>query len=168
MSTTHFQGQAVTTIGSLPEVGATLPDFHLADPNLNTIALADFEGSPLVLNIFPSLDTAVCAMSVRRFNQLIGEAAGARCLCVSMDLPFAAGRFCVAEGIDHVQVGSSFRSTFGEDYGVTMMDGPLRGLLARSVVVADAAGRVVYTELVPQVGQEPDYQAAMSALASAV
>ena len=117
-----------------------------------------------MLNIFPSIDTGVCATSVRRFNELAAGLDNTTVVCASADLPFALARFCGAEGIDNVTAASSFRSSFGADYGVVMTDGPLRGLLARSVVVLDADGTVVYTQLVPEIGQEPDYDAAVAAL----
>jgi len=145
-------------------VGSKAPDFEVTGLDFAPITNADFAGSTLVINIFPSVDTGVCAMSVRRFNELAAGLDGVKVLCVSRDLPMALGRFCGAEGIDNVIAASSFRSDFGASYGVTMTDGPLKGLLARSVVVVDEKGDVLYTELVPEITQEPDYDAAVAAL----
>ncbi len=164
MANTAFRGSPVTTVGELPQVGEAAPDFQLTGADLADVARADLSGARVVLNIFPSIDTGVCAASVRRFNELAAALPDTRVVCVSADLPFALGRFCGAEGIDNVTAASTFRSSFGADYGVTMADGPLRGLLARSVVVLDAAGSVIYTELVPEIAQEPDYDAAVAAL----
>ena len=164
MANTAFRGSPVTTVGELPQVGDAAPDFQLTGADLADVAHADLSGARVVLNIFPSIDTGVCAASVRRFNELAAALPDTRVVCVSADLPFALGRFCGAEGIDNVTAASTFRSSFGADYGVTMADGPLRGLLARSVVVLDAAGSVIYTELVPEIAQEPDYDAAVAAL----
>lgn len=162
MATTHFKGTSVHTVGELPEVGSAAPEFTLTGSDLSSVTLADLKGRTVVLNIFPSLDTGVCAASVRRFNQ---EAAGLEdttVLAVSADLPFAAGRFCSAEGIENLVTGSVFRSDFGTAYGVELADGPMRGLLARAVVVVDAEGTVAYTELVPEITTEPDYEAALA------
>ncbi|MCL2455668.1 MAG: thiol peroxidase [Micrococcales bacterium] len=164
MATIDFDGTPVHTVGDLPAVGATLPTFTLADADLSDVTSADLEGRRLVLNIFPSIDTSVCATSVRRFNQLAASLPSTTVVGVSKDLPFALGRFCAAEGIENVVTRSAFRSSFGEDYGVTMVDGPLRGLLARAVVVADAHGTVRHVQLVPSLGQEPDYDAAAAAV----
>ena len=164
MANTAFRGSPVTTVGELPQVGDAAPDFQLTGADLADVARADLSGARVVLNIFPSIDTGVCAASVRRFNELAAALPDTRVVCVSADLPFALGRFCGAKGIDNVTAASTFRSSFGADYGVTMADGPLRGLLARSVVVLDAAGSVIYTELVPEIAQEPDYDAAVAAL----
>jgi thiol peroxidase len=162
MATTALAETTVHTVGDLPAVGRPAPDFTLAGTDL-----ADVErphGRRVVLNIFPSIDTRVCATSVRRFNELAAGLDNTTVLCVSADLPFALRRFCGAEGIANVVTASTFRSTFGTDYGVTMVDGRMRGLLARSVVVIDAEGTVVHTELVPSIGQEPDYDAAIAAV----
>ncbi|MDR2114015.1 MAG: thiol peroxidase [Bifidobacteriaceae bacterium] len=167
MATTSRNGKTVTTVGDLPARGAQLPSFQLAGNDLSDVTDVSYPGSRLVLNVFPSIDTGVCATSVRRFNQIAAALPQAHVLCVSMDLPFALGRFCGAEGIENVTTASAFRSSFGKDYGLTMVDGELRGLLARAVVVADAAGRVVYTELVPVIGREPNYDAAVHAVEAA-
>ena len=163
MATTNFKGTPVNTIGDLPAVGSQAPAFTLSDglADLNSSELA---GKRVVLNIFPSLDTGVCAASVRKFNELAAGLDNTVVLNVSQDLPFAQGRFCGAEGIENARVGSGFRSDFGKDYGALMTDGPMRGLLARSVVVTDEAGKVLYTQLVPEIVEEPDYDSAVAAL----
>ena len=165
MANITFKGNPVHTSGTLPAVGATAPDFSLVSGELAEVSLGDYKGKNVVLNIFPSLDTGVCAASVRRFNK---EAAGLDntvVLGISADLPFAAGRFCSAEGIDNVITLSTFRSgAFGNDYGLLMTDGPLQGLLGRAVVVINPEGRVVYTELVPEIAQEPDYHSAINSI----
>lgn len=165
MAQTLFKGSPIHTSGDLPAVGSTVPDFTLVAANLSEVTLADFAGQRLILNIFPSIDTGVCAMSVRRFNEVAAALPNARVLCVSADLPFALGRFCGAEGIENVTTASTFRSTFSDDFGTRMVDGPLAGLNARSVVVVDEEGSVLYTELVPETTQEPDYEAALAAVA---
>jgi len=164
MSVITFTGAALSTTGELPAVGSPLPHFTLVGADLADVTPDDFAGRRIVLNIFPSLDTGVCALSVRRFNQMVAAWPNTVVVCVSKDLPFAMGRFCAAEGIDNVIPASAFRSSFGEDYGVTMADGPLRGLLARSVVVADEQGRIVYTRLSPEIAEEPDYDEAAKAV----
>ncbi|WP_338538445.1 thiol peroxidase [Janibacter terrae] len=163
MATTAFKGNPVNTAGELPAAGASAPAFDLVGDGLSALTSADVPGR-VVLNIFPSIDTGVCAASVRKFNELAASLDDTTVVNVSKDLPFAQTRFCGAEGIDKVKVGSAFRSSFGEDYGVTMTDGPMAGLLARSVVVLDADGKVLHTELVPEITQEPDYDAAVKAL----
>ena len=163
MATTAFKGNPVNTAGELPAAGASAPAFDLVGDGLSALTSADVPGR-VVLNIFPSIDTGVCAASVRKFNELAASLDNTTVVNVSKDLPFAQARFCGAEGIDKVKVGSAFRSSFGEDYGVTMTDGPMAGLLARSVVVLDADGKVLHTELVPEITQEPDYDAAVKAL----
>ena len=162
MATTAFKGTPVQTSGELPAVGAAAPDYALTGADLGEVVRPD--GRRVVLNIFPSIDTGVCAASVRKFNELAAGLEDTSVVCVSADLPFALGRFCGAEGIENVTAASTFRSDFGDDYGVTMTDGPLHGLLARSVVVLDRDGSVLHTELVPDIVQEPDYDAAVSAL----
>lgn len=164
MAETKFKGNPVHTNGDLPAVGASAPDFTVTGKDLADISLGDFAGRRLVLNIFPSIDTGVCAMSVRKFNELAAGLENTTVLCVSADLPFAMGRFCGAEGIENVLVGSTFRSSFASAYGAQTVDGPLAGLCARSVVVVDADGTVTYTELVPETTQEPDYDAAVASL----
>ena len=165
METVYFKGNACHTYGMLPAVGSTAPDFTLVSPELKELSPADFPGKKIVLNIFPSLDTAVCAMSVRRFNEKAAEKDGAVVLCVSVDLPFAAGRFCSAEGIKDVTPASAFRSPeFGQEYGVMLVDGPLKGLLTRAVVILDENRKVIYRELVEEITNEPDYAAALKML----
>ncbi|MDJ1370544.1 thiol peroxidase [Gulosibacter molinativorax] len=157
-------GISVTTSGELPEVGSDAPNFTNVDNNLGDVSLENYRGKRVVLNIFPSIDTGVCATSVRQFNELAADLDNTVVVGVSKDLPFALGRFCGAEGIENVVTTSAFRSSFGEDYGVIQQDGPLAGLLARSVVVIDEDGKVLYTEQVPVTGQEPNYEAALDAL----
>ena len=165
MASITFQSNPVTTVGELPATGSTLPAFELVGQDLGTVSSADLAGRRVVLNIFPSLDTGTCAMSVRKFNEVAAGLDNTVVVCVSKDLPFAQARFCGAEGIENVVTGSAFRSSFGEDFGVTMADGPLAGLLSRAVIVADAEGTVLYTEQVGEVSEEPDYDAARAALA---
>lgn len=162
MATTALGDTPVNTVGDLPAVGTTAPSVELVGADFGAVTLP--EGKRAVLNIFPSIDTGVCAASVRKFNELAAGLDNTAVINVSQDLPPALNRFCGAEGIENVQVGSAFRSTFGDDYGVRMTDGKLEGLFARCVVVLDADGSVVYTELVPQIAQEPDYDAAIAAL----
>lgn len=164
MAETKFRGNPVHTNGDLPAVGSPAPSFTVTGSDLSDITLADQAGKRVVLNVFPSIDTGVCAMSVRKFNELAAGLDNTAVLCISADLPFAMGRFCGAEGIANVVVGSTFRSDFASDYGVKLTDGPLAGLCARSVFVLDTDGSVVYSELVPETGQEPDYDAAVAAL----
>ncbi|MGJ7540911.1 thiol peroxidase [Brevibacterium luteolum] len=164
MATTAFQGDPVSTNGSLPETGSKAPAFELVGTDLSSVTSADVAGKRVVLNIFPSVDTGVCADIVRKFNELAGKLENTTVICASKDLPFALGRFCGAEGLDNVTSASAFRSSFGDDYGVRMTDGPLAGLLARSVVVLDENGVVLHSQLVPEIGQEPDYDAAVAAL----
>ena len=164
MAEITLRGNPIHTAGELPAVGSSAPAFTVTGGDLSDVSLDNFSGQKLVLNIFPSVDTGVCAASVRAFNQKAGGREGVTVLNVSADLPFAQARFCGAEGIDGVKNGSAFRSDFGETYGVTITDGPMRGLLSRAVVVVDADGKVVYTEQVPEIAQEPDYDAALSVL----
>ncbi len=165
MSQITLQGNPVQTIGSLPAVGMPAPSFKLVKSDLSEANLQDLGGKNIILNIFPSLDTSVCAASVRRFNKEAGESPDTVVLCISADLPFAHKRFCEAEGLNDVISLSVFRSPeFGRDYGVTFTSGPLTGLLSRAVVIIDRSGKVVYTEQVPEIGQEPDYDAALLAL----
>lgn len=164
MANISFRNEPTTTSGELPAVGSALPSFELVGGDMNTLTDADFAGKRIVLNIFPSVDTGVCAQSVRRFNELAAGAENTVVLCVSKDLPFAQQRFCGAEGIDNVVTASAFRSTFGEDFGVIMEGSPIKGLLARSVVVTDADHNIVYTQLADDIANEPDYEAAKAAL----
>jgi thioredoxin-dependent peroxiredoxin len=164
MATTALGGNPVSTVGDLPSIGAPAPSFTLTGADLSDVTVDGFAGKKVVLNIFPSIDTAVCATSVRAFNERISGRDDAVVVCVSEDLPFAQSRFCGAEGLSNVVTASTFRSDFGEAYGVEMADGKLAGLLARAVVVIDEAGTVVHSQLVPEIAQEPDYDAAMAAL----
>lgn len=164
MANTAFKGNSVTTVGELPAVGSPSPAFDLVGSDLSEVSTGSLSGKRVVLNIFPSIDTGVCATSVRKFNELAAGLDNTAVVCVSADLPFAAARFCGAEGIENVTTGSTFRSTFGQDYGTTMADGPLAGLNARAVVVIDAEGKVAYTQLVDEITSEPDYDAAIAAL----
>ncbi|MFZ3454723.1 thiol peroxidase [Arthrobacter sp. 7Tela_A1] len=164
MATTAFKQNPVRTAGELPAVGTPAPAVELVGADLSDVTLSGFAGRRVVLNIFPSVDTGVCAASVRRFNEIAAGLENTTVVCVSKDLPFALGRFCGAEGIENVVAASAFRSSFGEDFGLTQADGPLAGLLARAVVVIDADGSVLYTQLVPEITTEPDYDAAVAAL----
>ena len=164
MSTTRFHGEPANTVGELPAVGSAAPAFSLTAADLSDLTSESLAGKRVVLNIFPSIDTGVCAASVREFNKRAASLDNTAVVCVSADLPFAAGRFCAAEGIDDVLVGSSFRSSFGKDYGVTLVDTPLAGLLARAVVVLDAEGTVLHEELVADMANEPNYDAAVAVL----
>jgi len=162
MAQITLRGNPINTVGELPAVGSPAPAFTLTGGDLGAVSNEQFRGKPVVLNIFPSLDTPVCATSVKTFNDR-AAASGASVVCVSKDLPFAQGRFCGAEGIENVTTASAFRDSFGEDYGTTIVDGPMAGLLARAVVVIGADGNVAYTELVPEIAQEPNYDAALAA-----
>lgn len=162
MAQITLRGNPINTVGELPSVGSSAPAFSLTGGDLGAVSSEQFRGKPVVLNIFPSVDTPVCATSVRTFNER-AAGSGATVVCVSKDLPFAFARFCGAEGIANVTTASAFRDSFGEDYGVTIADGPMAGLLARAIVVVGADGNVTYTELVPEIGQEPDYDAALAA-----
>jgi thiol peroxidase len=162
MATTQLGGNTVHTVGELPAVGSTAPDFNLTGADFSDVTKT--AGKRTVLNIFPSIGTGVCQASVRKFNELAAGLDNTEVICVSQDLPFALAGFCGAEGIDNVVVGSAFRSGFGTDYGVTMADGNWRGLLARAVVVLDTEGKVLHSQLVPAIGQEPDYDAAIESL----
>lgn len=157
MATVYLNSTPMNTVGNLPVAGSMAPAFTLTGADLSNINLNDFQGKRLVLNIFPSLDTDVCAASVRRFNQDIASLKDTVVLCVSKDLPFAAARFCTANGIENVKTASAFRSDFGEKYGVELADGPLAGLLARALVVIDSDGRVLGSSLNQEITQEPDY-----------
>lgn len=165
MAKTALKGNPVNTNGDLPKKGAKAPAFKLVKSDLSEAGPRDFEGKKLILNIFPSLDTGVCAASVRKFNEKAASLGDTVVLSISKDLPFAMGRFCTAEGIKNVVSLSGFRdSMFGKSYGMDIIDGPLAGLYARGVVVIDEKGKVKYTELVPEITQEPDYDSALAAL----
>jgi thioredoxin-dependent peroxiredoxin len=165
MASITLKGNPVSTVGELPAVGATAPAFSAVKTDLSVCSLADLAGKKVVLNIFPSIDTGVCAASTRRFNEEASSLENAVVVCVSVDLPFALGRFCGAEGLENVVPVSVFRNAeFGKDYGVLITDGPLAGLLSRAVVVIDEAGKVVYGQQVPEITEEPNYEAALEAL----
>lgn len=165
MSTTiTLKGNEVHTIGTLPSVGSTVRDFALVDSGLNVKTLETFEGKKKVFNIFPSIDTPTCAASSRKFNEEASKLDNTVIINVSKDLPFALGRFCAAEGLNNVETLSDFRGSFGDDYEVTITDSPLKGLLSRAVIVTDENNKVVYTEQVSEIADEPNYDAALSAL----
>ncbi|RXM50384.1 MULTISPECIES: thiol peroxidase [unclassified Chryseobacterium] len=165
MSTTiTLKGNEVHTIGTLPAVGTTVKDFALVDSGLAVKTLQTFEGKKKVFNIFPSIDTPTCAASSRKFNEEASKLDNTVVINVSKDLPFALGRFCAAEGLDKVETLSDFRSSFGDDYEVTITDSPLKGLLSRAVIVTDENNKVVYTEQVSEIADEPNYDAALAAL----
>lgn len=165
MAKVTFKDNPVTLAGELPAVGSQAPDFLLTGTDLTDKGLKDYAGKKVILNIFPSIDTPVCATSTKKFNGEADKLSNVAILCVSQDMPFAHGRFCGAEGLEKVIPLSSLRNDdFGKKYGVRLMDGPLAGLFARAIVVLDASGKVVYTELVPDIGQEPNYDAALAAV----
>jgi thiol peroxidase len=165
MANVTLKGKPFRTVGELPKIGSTAPNFTLTAEDLSEKSLSDFKGKRIVLNIFPSIDTSVCAASVRKFNELASGKPNVAVLCLSADLPFAFKRFCAAEGLKNVSSLSTFRDkAFGESYGVRILDGPLAGLMSRAVVVIDEQGKVVYTEQVPEIGQEPNYDAALAKL----
>jgi len=165
MATVTLKGNPIHTIGELPKVGGKAPDFKLTTGELKDVSLSEYGGKRKILNIVPSLDTGVCATSTRKFNEQAGKLANTVVLVVSSDLPFAAKRFCVAEGLQNVTALSLMRSRdFAKDYGVLLTDGPLAGICARAVVVLDEKDGVTYTELVPEIGQEPNYDAALAAV----
>ena len=165
MASITLGGNAISTIGNLPQKGDKAPAFALTGADLKPVTSDDLTGKKVVLNIFPSVDTGVCATSVRTFNEKAAELEDTAVVCVSADLPFAFKRFCGAEGIDNVAVGSTFRNPeFLDDFGVRILDGGMAGLASRAVVVLDTDGTVLHSEQVPEIGQEPDYDAALSAL----
>lgn len=165
MALTAFKGNPVRLIDEFIPVGKVAPDFTLTKTDLSAFSLSELKGKNVILNIFPSLDTSVCATSVRKFNKLAAGLEDTVVLAISKDLPFAHARFCTTEGIDNVIPLSDFRlSDFDKAYGVRMADGPLAGLLARAVVIVGKDGRIIYTELVPEITQEPDYNKALAAL----
>lgn len=165
MATITLKGNPIHTSGDLPRVGSAAPDFTLVKNDLSEASLADYKGKNLVLNIFPSIDTGVCAASVRRFNKEVSAHPEVTVLCISRDLPFAQARFCGAEGLQNVVTLSEFRDElFSQSYGVHIEDGPLAGLMSRAVVVVDADGKVVHAQQVSEIVEEPDYEAALKAL----
>ena len=167
MATTKFKGNPVNTGGTVPTAGDKAPNAVLTAADLSDISISSLIGSKVVLNVFPSVDTSVCAASVRRFNEAAASLDNTKVLCISRDLPFAQQRFCGAEGIENVTMLSEMRGdSFGDAYGVRMVDGPLAGLFARAVVVVDAAGKVAYAQLVPEIAEEPNYDAVIDCLKS--
>jgi len=165
MATITLKGNEIHTKSDLPNVGADAPLFTLVKEDLSLLQASELKGKKVVLNIFPSLDTGVCAASVRHFNKMASDGLGATVVCISKDLPFAHKRFCEAEGLTNVITASDFRDTnFGDAYGTTIIDGPMAGLHSRAVVVVNEEGNVVYTEQVPEIVQEPDYEAALNAI----
>ncbi|MCD7899941.1 MAG: thiol peroxidase [Bacteroides sp.] len=165
MATTKFKGNPVQITGEFVKVGVVAPEFTLIKTDLSPLSLSELKGKNVILNIFPSLDTDVCATSVRKFNKMAAEMNETVVLAVSKDLPFAHARFCTVEGIENVIPVSDFRNNgFDKSYGVLMKDGPLEGLLARAVVAIGKDGKILYTELVPEITQEPDYQKALEAV----
>lgn len=167
MATITFKGNPVHTVGNLPAQSSTAPAFTLTKTDLSEVSLKDLAGKYVVLNIFPSMDTPTCATSTRKFNSEANKLDNAHVLCISMDLPFAQKRFCAAEGLDKVMPLSAFRhAEFGDKYGVKIADGPLAGLLSRAVVVIDPQGKVIYTQQVAEIADEPDYAAALAALSA--
>lgn len=164
MTTITLKGNPIHTVGTLPAVGTEAQNFTLVADDLSEKSLADFKGKNIILNIFPSVNTGVCAASVREFNKDAAALPNTAVLCISKDLPFAQAQFCGAEGIKNVTMLSDFRTDFGHEYGVQMADGPLKGLLSRAVIVIDSQGKIIYEEQVPEITQEPDFAKALAAV----
>ena len=165
MAQVTLKGNLIRTAGSLPEVGSTAPDFSVVKTDLSSLSLSELRGKKVILNISPSLDTPVCATSIRRFNVEAAQRADTVVMYISKDLPFAQKRFCAAEGIDNVITGSEYRDAlFSDAYGILILDGPMAGLFSRAIVVIDERGTIVYTEQVPEITQEPDYDKALAAV----
>lgn len=165
MANITLKGNQIETAGELPKVGSVAADFTLVGSDLSEIKLADYKGKKIILNIFPSLDTGICAASVRKFNEELNKLKNTVVLCISRDLPFAHGRFCEAEGLKNVVSASDFRDrNFSDAYGVNIATGPLAGLHSRAIVAIDESGKVSYTEQVPEIVQEPDYSKALAAI----
>jgi len=164
MAKVTFKGNPINTNGSLPANGSAAPEFTLVKTDLSELRLSELKGKNVILNIFPSIDTPTCAQSVRTFNEKASKLNNTTVVCISHDLPFAQARFCGSEGLEAVENGSAFRSEFATDYGVKLVDGPLAGLTARAVVVINGEGNVVYSQLVGEIADEPDYEAALKAL----
>lgn len=164
MADITFKGNPANTVGTLPEVGSELKDFKLVSTDLSEKSLSDYKGKKVILSIFPSIDTGVCQAAARKFNEAASGLDNTVVINISRDLPFALNRFCASEGLDKVENLSDFRGSFGEDYGVTLSNSPLQGLLSRAVIVADENGKVVYAEQVPEITQEPDYDVALNAV----
>lgn len=164
MADITLKGNPIHSQGKLPEVGSQISDFKLVNDKLEEKTLNDYDGKRKIFNIFPSIDTGICAASARKFNEKAGDLENAVVINVSKDLPFALGRFCAAEGLDHVETLSDFRGDFGKDYGVILVDSPMQGLLSRAVIVTDENNKVLYNEQVPEIVQEPNYENALNAL----
>ncbi|MBE2279401.1 MAG: thiol peroxidase [Ignavibacteriaceae bacterium] len=165
MAQITLKGATINTIGNLPKVGTAAPDFKLVKTDLSEVTLSEFKGKKVILNIFPSLDTGICSLSMKKFNQEASTLSNVAIVCVSKDLPFAQKRYCDAEGISNLITASDFRyNTFGVDYGVLIIDSGFHGVLSRAVVVIDENGTVTYTEQVPEIAQEPNYDAALKAV----
>jgi thiol peroxidase len=164
MTTIQFKGNPIHTVGALPQTGTQAPDFTLVNGELAEKSLSDYKGKFVILNIFPSVNTGVCAASVREFNKDAASIDNATVLCISKDLPFAQSQFCGAEGINNVTMLSDFRTDFGHQYGVQMADGPLQGLLSRAVVVINPEGKIIYEQQVPEITEEPNYEKALAAI----
>ncbi len=165
MATITFKGNAIQTSGNLPEIGQNCPDINLTKTDLSQTDLSEYKGKKVILNIFPSIDTGICAMSAKAFNKSATEVENAVVVCVSKDLPFAHSRFCEAEGLNNVVCASSYKDdSFENAFNVLMKDGPLSGLFSRAVVILDEAGKVIYTEQIPEIVQEPNYDEALAAL----
>lgn len=164
MAKVTFQGNPIETVGDLPKMGENAPDFQLTKNDLSDVSLADFSGKIKVINIFPSVDTSVCASSVKEFNKRAESLGDTVILCVSADLPFASSRFCATEGLNNVISLSSFRSSFADDYGVRISEGPLKGLCSRAVIVIGKDNRVLYSEHVKEISQQPNYDEALKSI----
>lgn len=165
MASIKLGGNPINTLGNLPSNGNTAPSFELVNTELKTVSLEDYKGHNVILNIFPSIDTGVCSTSVRTFNKKAASLDNTKVLCISRDLPFAHKRFCAAEGIENVESLSDFSDgSFGKDYNLEITDGSFKGLHSRVVIVLDKDGKVVYSEQVPEIGQEPNYEAAINAI----
>ena len=165
MATITLGGNPVETLGSLPTIGSKAPNFELTASDLSSKTLEDYKGERVILNIFPSIDTGICALSSKKFNEEASNLNNTKILCVSRDLPFAQKRFCAAEGINNLEMLSDFKEgKFGKDYGVEMANGGMQGFHSRAVLILDETGTVVYAEQVPEIGQEPDYTSALNAL----
>lgn len=165
MAIVIYKGMEVPTNGEMPDVGSPAPNFAGVCQDMSEVSLSELKGKRVVLNVFPNLDTTVCATSVRRFNKEAASLFNTKVVALSKDLPFAHGRFCTTEGIDHVMTLSAYRnSSFEDNYGMLITEGPIAGLLARGVIVIDEAGKILYSELVPNIANEPDYEAALASL----
>lgn len=164
MANITLKGNPINTCADLPAVGSVAPDFKFIKVDLSEVSKADISGKKCILNVFPSIDTPTCALSTKKFNEEAAKLDNTLVICVSADLPFAQKRFCAAEGIENVQTASTFRSSFGKDYGLEIVDGPLLGLLSRCVIVIDENGQVIYSEQVPEIADEPNYAKAIAAL----